>query len=217
MEKYQVGSLCRNVRIELHYLPGLAYFAAISPFDTVWLEAAEHYQKQSYRNRCYVLTANGVDRLTVPVLDGTHHQPIRNVRIDYRQPWPDRHWQSLVAAYGKAPFFEYYAQELRTVLIANRKFLFDLNLELLTICLKWLGWKKEVRLTETFEKQVDDDFFDLHGKLKARGDDQSGSIYRPVSYPQNFGNVFVPNLSLMDLIFNQGPHSSDVLKESLRQ
>ncbi|GAB3900841.1 WbqC family protein [Larkinella knui] len=217
MEKYHVGQLSQAIRIELHYLPSLTYFTALLPFDTVWLEAAEHYGKQSYRNRCYVLTANGIDRLTVPVLNGTHKQLIREVRIDDRQAWPDRHWRCLVTAYSKAPFFEYYADELELVFRKKWVFLIDLNLELLTLCLKWLGWQKTLLLTETFERQLSREVLDAHAQINARGNIQNGRFYHPVSYLQNFGNVFVPDLSILDLIFCQGNRASDVLKQSLIQ
>jgi hypothetical protein len=217
LEKYHVGQLSRGIRIELHYLPSLTYFTALLPFDTVWLEAAEHYGKQSYRNRCYVLTANGIDRLTVPVLNGTHKQLIRDIRIDDRQAWPDRHWRCLVSAYSKAPFFEYYADELELVFRSKWVYLFDLNLELLTLCLKWLGWQKKLELTETFERQLSNEVLDAHAQINAWGNTQNGRFYRPVSYQQNFGNVFVPDLSILDLIFCQGTVATDVLKQSLIQ
>lgn len=217
LEKYHVGRVGQGIRIELHHLPSLTYFTALLPFDTVWLEAAEHYGKQSYRNRCYVLTANGIDRLTVPVLNGTHKQSIREVRIDDRQAWPDRHWRCLVTAYSKAPFFEYYADELEAVFRQKWIFLFDLNLELLTLCLKWLGWQKKLLLTETFDKQVSTELLDAHSRIQARDDIQNGRFYRPVAYPQNFGSVFVPDLSILDLIFCQGTGATDVLRQSLIQ
>ncbi|WP_379841894.1 WbqC family protein [Larkinella bovis] len=217
LEKYHVSHLGQGVRIELHYLPSLTYFTALFPFETVWLEAAEHYGKQSYRNRCYVLTANGIDRLTVPVLNGTHKQLIRDVRIDDRQAWPERHWRCLVTAYSKAPFFEYYADELQAVFRRKWSYLFDLNLELLTLCLKWLGWQKKLLLTEHFERQWAADILDAHALIDARGNVQNGRFYRPVSYPQNFGNVFVPDLSILDLIFCQGTGATDILRQSLIQ
>ncbi|RRB06586.1 WbqC family protein [Larkinella rosea] len=217
MEKYHVDQESQGIRIELHYLPSLTYFTALLPFDTVWLEAAEHYGKQSYRNRCYVLTANGIDRLTVPVRNGTHKQSIREVRIDDRQAWPDRHWRCLVSAYSKAPFFEFYADELEAVFRKKWSYLFDLNLELLTLCLKWLGWKKQLLLTEVFEKQPSVGILDAHTLVVERATTQNGRFYQPVSYQQNFGNVFVSDLSILDLIFCQGTLAPDVLKQSFKQ
>ena len=202
------------IRIELHYLPSLAWFTAVLPFDTVWLEAAEHYQKQSYRNRCYVRSANGVERLTIPVQEGTHKQPIREVRIDTRQAWQDHHWRSLSAAYKKAPFFEYYESYFRQAYAKNWKYLFDVNTEMLTICLNLLNWKKEVSLTERFDRQVDNEIADGRFKLKGRPGDQIDSLYRPYPYLQNFGSDFAPNLSIIDLLFCQGPAAGDVLRRS---
>ncbi|GAB3258328.1 WbqC family protein [Larkinella harenae] len=217
MEKYHVGHVSQGIRIELHYLPSLTYFTALLPFDTVWLEAAEHYGKQSYRNRCYVLTANGIDRLTVPVRNGTHKQLIREVQIDDRQAWRDRQWRCLVTAYSKAPFFEYYADELESVLRRKWDYLFDLNLELLTLCLKWLGWQKNLVLTESFDKQAGTGILDAHSKIDGREALQNGRFYHPVAYQQNFGSVFVPDLSILDLIFCQGTAASDLLRQSLIQ
>ena len=214
MEKYQQEGSESAVLLELHYLPCLAYFTAIQPFDVVRLEAAEHYQKQSYRNRCYVLTANGVERLTVPVLDGTHRQPVRAVRIDNRQPWGERQWRTLEAAYRKAPFFDQYAPELEATLRRVHPSLFDLSLELLTMCLHWLSWRKKLILTEVFEKEEVANSVDLRNQVVPRGADKSGRFYRPQSYMQNFGTIFVPNLSVIDLFFCQGPLAAEILDGS---
>ncbi|WP_266366948.1 WbqC family protein [Tellurirhabdus rosea] len=217
MEKYQDGGADSEVLIELHYLPCLAYFTAIQPFDTIWLEAAENYQKQSYRNRCYVLTANGTERLTIPVLEGTHRQPVRDVGIDNRQPWGERQWRTIETAYRKAPFFEYYAPDLEAVLQKDHRRLFDLNQEMLTICLKWLGWKKKIKFTEVFEKEANEGVTDLRGWISPRGADKSGSVYQPFLYMQNFGTEFVPNLSIIDLFFCQGPLAKEILEASFRK
>jgi len=217
LEKYHVEQLTSSVRIELPFLPSLAWFAAIQPFDTIWLEAAEHYQKQSYRNRCYVLTANKVDRLTVPVLEGTHKQPYVSVRIDNQQAWRDRQWRCLTAAYRKAPFFEEYAPDLEATLRQPWTHLFDLNRQMLTFCLQALQWSKSIRLTESFDTEEEVFFDDRRSLLDKQGNDQSGRLYRPVSYPQNFGSDFVPNLSILDLLFCQGPLSAAVIKRSVAE
>lgn len=214
MEKYQTEAETRDLLIELHYLPSLDYMAGLLMFDRVWIEAKEHYQKQSYRNRCYVLTSNKVDCLTVPVQNGTHRQLIQDVRIDNGQAWQDRHWRCLCAAYGKAPFFEFYAPYLEPVIRKSSAFLFDLNLELLTICLKLLGTSVELNLTDCYEKSPPAEIFDARSRLKAHQRDQAYLFYSGQAYAQNFGSVFVPNLSIIDLLFCQGPTALEVLKES---
>ena len=202
--------------IELHYLPCLDYIAGIGQFERVWLEAHEHYQKQSYRNRTYVLTANKVDVLTVPVQQGTHHQAIRDLRIDTSQPWQLHHWRCLKAAYGKAPFYEYYAPEFEPVYRKSWSFLFDLTFELLTICLKLVRIPTPIHLTEWYDKEPLPGLFDARSRVNLRNGLNSYVFYQPTPYQQNFGPDFVPNLSVIDLLFCQGPQAGAYLKQEAR-
>ena len=177
----------------------------------VRLEAHEHYQKQSYRNRCYVLTANKVDVLTVPVRQGTRHQPIRDVRIDTDQPWQQHHWRTLRAAYGKAPFFEYYAPDFEPIYQKQWTFLVDLNHELLTICLKLMGVNRPINLTNCYEKPPATGLLDVRSGMNPPNEPQTYVFYQPRVYQQNFGQTFVPNLSIIDLLFCQGPDAIQYL------
>lgn len=211
LEKYQTQALSSELLIELHYLPCIDYVAGMLQYDRVWLEANEHYQKQSYRNRCYVLTANKVDTLTVPVQQGTHHQPIRDLRVDNSQNWQAHHWRCLQSAYGKAPFFEYYAPYLQIAYQKNWTFLFDLNYELLTICLNLLGHRPRPVLTDCYEKNPPDRLFDARGRVNPRNRAESYVFAQPVPYQQNFGVDFVPNLSVIDVLFCQGPTTKEYL------
>lgn len=191
--------------------------SGLMQFGGARLEAQEHYQKQSYRNRCYVLTANKVDVLTVPVQRGTHHVPMRDLQIDNSQAWQAHHWRCLRSSYGKAPFYEYYAPELEPVYQKNWTFLVDLTHELLTICLKLLGTKFSISLTDCYDKQPPVGLFDARSRVNLRNGPESYIFHRPVVYQQNFGQDFVPNLSIIDLLFCQGPAASDVLKAGLRE
>ena len=212
MKKYQLKADSAELLIELHYLPCLDYMTGLLQFDRVWLEAHEQYQKQSYRNRSYVLTANKVEVLTVPVKQGTHHPPIRDLRIDNEQPWQVNHWRCLRAAYGKAPFYEYYAPELEETYQKKWSFLFDLNYELLTICLKLLQMNLDVNLTECYEKAPVSGRFDARSRVNPRNDSESYIFHQSVPYQQNFGPDFVPNMSIVDLLFCQGPQARDYVK-----
>ena len=206
-----------DLLIELHYLPCLDYMSGLMRFENVRLETQEHYQKQSYRNRCYVRMANKVERLTVPVQQGTHHLPIRDLRVATDRTWQLHHWRCLQAAYGKAPFFDYYAPDLEPVYRKNWTFLVDLNLELLTICLKLLQWQRPVHLTECYEKTVLISLFDGRSTVNPGNEPETYVFHQPVAYSQNFGQDFVPNLSVIDLLFCQGPAASDVLRAGLRK
>ncbi|GAB3805678.1 WbqC family protein [Spirosoma humi] len=217
LEKNQPALLKRDLLIDLHYLPCIDFFSGLMQFDRVQLEAQEHYQKQSYRNRCYVQTANKVEVLTVPVQQGTHHQPIRDLRVANNQSWQQHHWRCLQGAYGKAPFFEYFIPDFEPVYRKNWAFLFDLNLELLTICLKLIRLKVNLNLTEWYDKAPPVGLIDARSKLNPRNKPETYVFHQPVAYLQNFGQEFVPNLSIIDLLFCQGPATSDVLLAGLRE
>lgn len=200
--------------IELPFLPCLDFFVGALQHDSVLIEAHEQYQKQSYRNRCYVLTANKIDCLTVPVAGSTNHQPIRDVRIDNSVGWQNRHWRCLQSAYNKAPFFEFYAPDLDAVYRRNWTFLFDLSLEMLTICRQMVGLKTPFSLTEWYNREPPTGVFDARSKMSTRNWTETQLFYRPQPYAQNFGPQFVPNLSIVDLLFCAGPESIEVLQKS---
>lgn len=203
-----------KVLLPLYFLPNLEYFAALLPFDTLVLEACEPLPRRTYRNRCHVLTANKVDTLTVPLVESRRAVPIREARIDYRQPWMRRHWGCLQSAYGKSPFYEYYAADLEAVY--NREFdtLFDFNAALLTLCLGFLGVKKPITYTLSHSLEVEKDAFDAKSLISNRKASNSAHLYNPVPYHQTFGNDFVANLSIIDLLFNKGPEARQVLRQS---
>ncbi|RYF87557.1 MAG: hypothetical protein EOO03_10530 [Chitinophagaceae bacterium] len=120
----------------LHYNPCISFFAALINQTGLVLEACENYQKQSYRNRCHILTNQGVKPLIVPVQHTEKKILIREVKIDYSQRWADIHWRSVRSAYGSAPYFVYYADALEEVYRSRPEFLFDFNLALLKRYLK---------------------------------------------------------------------------------
>ncbi len=200
--------------IELHYLPSIAYFSAIDNYQHIVVEKFEHYKKQSFRNRCYIKGPHQVETLIIPVTS-KHGKPfIGEVKIDYDQKWLNNHWRTIQSAYGKAPFFEYYASDLHEILFKKQTFLFDLNLQIMTLCLKWL--KKEATISETsgYEKTPSPGINDLRGVINPKKEDGCNRFYKSVEYRQVFGSKFVPNLSLMDLIFCQGPGAWDIIQAS---
>ncbi len=204
----------QSVLIDLHCLPSLEFFTCVLAFDEVILESNENYSKQSYRNRAYILGANKTEMLVVPVLDGNKKVLIRDVKIDYSQNWHVNHWRTIRAAYGKSPFFEFYSDYFQGVLNKKNTFLWDTNVELLTICLKLLRVNKTIRQTETYQKQVDSSVFDARNLINPKKTYESRSFYNAVPYHQNFGNEFVPNLSIIDLLFCRGNQASEILKKS---
>lgn len=204
--------------IELPFLPCLDFFVGMLIHDEILIEGHENYQKQSYRNRCYVLTANKIDCLTVPTRHSRsggagNHLPIRDVQIDNNVAWQNRHWRCLESAYRKAPFFEHYAPDFEAVYRRNWVYLFDLSLEMLTICRQMLGIKTPLTLTEWYQKEPPVGVFDARSIMNTRNRDESHLFYRPEPYMQNFGPQFVPNLSIIDLLFCAGPEARKILSE----
>lgn len=203
----------KNLLIEAHYFPNLEYFLNILESDVVHIEAWESYQKQSYRNRCHILTSNKVDVLSVPIKHTERNLLIRDIQVDYNQKWLSDHWGAIRSAYGKAPFFEYYADFFYHILEKKHKFLFDMNLDILTVCLKLLGIKKEVLLTDSFGRDYEPVESDLRSLIHPKKANNSYTVAW-VPYTQIFGSNFVSNLSILDLLFCEGNHSIDILRES---
>jgi hypothetical protein len=198
--------------IELHYLPSIAYFSVLLRHDAVVLEAHEHFVKQSFRNRCTILTANGVQNLVVPLTEKHGKVTIKGIRIDYSQKWLNNHWRAITSAYRNAPFFEHYADDLHDILFRQPPFLYDLNRELLTICLTWLRSEIPVLETSGYEKTAEQGVTDFRNTLIAKKPETLGKYYTPVPYTQVFGKAFVKHLSFIDLIFCLGPEARKVVE-----
>ena len=202
--------------LDLQYLPCIAYFVQFIKFPRICLDIYENYEKQSYRNRCYVLLSNKVESLTVPVIKGNRKQLYKDIKIDYNQKWLLQHGRSISSAYGKAPFYEYFADDFHQVLHKKHPYLLDLNLELLTICLKLLNLSQNFELSNNYLNLTDLKGFQegrsaIHPKKGFAPDGQ----YDTFNYPQVFGKQFVPNLSVLDLLFCEGPNAGFVLKQTL--
>ena len=205
-----------KVLLELHYLPCLEYFSCLLQFDELVLDAHEPFVRQTYRNRCRVLTANKVDVLTIPVKNRGDGCAIRDVRIDYYQDWHRRHWGCLQSAYGRSPYFEHYSPALEKVYLKKIPFLFDFNLELLTLCLQYLGINKGIRSTLS-HPAIHLDVFNAKSVMNVKKKPHGSVFYSSLPYQQTFGNDFVANLSIVDLLFNKGPESRLVLNQSIKQ
>lgn len=212
--------LHKKILIELHHLPCLDYWKTILEADEVILEANENYNKQSYRNRTYILGANGKIALTVPVQKGSQRTPITEVKIDYSTDWNRQHWQSIKSAYGKSPFFIHYADFLEPIYQNPPALLWEFNYKLLTICQKLLRVSIAIQKTESFEKQYDNEILDKRNTISPK----KAAIFSHTPYYQTFGNkfensdtpndnqeltnsTFENNLSILDLLFNEGTNA----------
>lgn len=205
----------QSVLIDLHYLPSIEFFSCIQSFSEIVLESNENYTKQSYRNRCYILGSNKTEMLVVPVLDGNKKLLIKDVKIDYSQRWHINHWRTMSAAYGKSPFYEFYSDYFKNIYDKKHTYLWDLNFEMLTMCLKLLRVNKTIRQSGVYEKEANSTVFDARNLISPKKLSDSSQFYQPSPYQQNFGNEFVPNLSIIDLLYCRGNQAAEILKKSI--
>lgn len=203
-----------NCLIELHYLPCIAYFTYLAQAQSIILEKHEHYIKQSYRNRCLINTTHGSERLTIPLTAKHGKVCITDIKIDYSQKWLNLHWRAIESAYRKAPFFEYYADDLKLVLFRKNTFLYDLNHELLTLCLKWLDLDIAIEETSAYHQVPESGQTDLRNLIHPKKPLVLNKFFTPTAYSQVFGKTFVENLSVVDLVFCEGPHARNIISAS---
>ncbi|MEQ9593272.1 MAG: WbqC family protein [Cyclobacteriaceae bacterium] len=202
--------------IEIHYLPSIEYFCLLLLHREIVIEKHENYQKQTYRNRCYINTANGTQALTVPITEKHGKVLIKDARIDHSMNWVNTHWRAILSAYGKSPFFEHYADELQDILYSKEIFLYDLDHKLLSFCLQRLGVSIVLTESTEYQKTVLDEVTDFRSTITPKIPFFERSFYEPAPYIQVFGSKFVTNLSLMDLLFCEGPNAIHVLQSSTK-
>ncbi|MFK7807978.1 MAG: WbqC family protein [Saprospiraceae bacterium] len=209
-----------SLLIELQYLPPVQYFAKFAQYESVLLEQKENYTKGSYRNRCYIAGANGVLLLSIPLEKGKNEQQnIRQTRIaNDKGLWQNQHWRAIRSAYGNSPFFDYYADGLESFYKKEYEYLFDFSLDLLKWLLEKLRLETTIKFTETYEKEVAGNIADwrngIHPKKhRQRKDPDFEAAYYAQAFEDRHG--FLPNLSILDLLFCTGPQAGMVLEECL--
>lgn len=202
----------RKIAVDLLYLPPIEFFVAIDGYDTLIIEKQENYQKQTYRNRASVLMANKVEDLSIPVRGGNKKIPYKEILTDEEQNWKKLHLRGIQSAYGKAPFFEYLFPDLETILNRHSGHLFDLNLDLLSLCLKFLRLPVNLEFSMEYEENLD--VKDIRGIIHPKTPFERRNIYYPAKYMQLFGLDFVPNLSIIDLMFCEGPNAWKIIAAS---
>jgi len=192
------------------YLPNCDYFRLLLSGEPVLIETREHYLKQSYRNRCRIYSANGPLDLSIPLQKLAEKELITDKKISYQERWQLQHWRALTSAYKNSPYFEYFEDELRPFYEQEFETLFDYNQQLITAILKILRQKTEIGFTAVFEKEPADsrDYRALLHPKKA-------AIFDHKPYYQVFSDKygFVPNLSVLDLLFHEGLNSLAYLQE----
>lgn len=206
------------------WFPPVSYFALIakgmvlSPENTipsiVYIEACENYQKQSWRNRCRILAADGPAYLNFPIVhEGSHELPITEIKVDYSTPWVLKTKRAIASAYESSAFFDYYKDDLFAILDSHPETLFELDMRIIRFFLDKTGIAADLRLTDTFQpfSGVEDYREVLHPK-------RPNTVLKDLGLEKPYFQVFArkygftSDLSIMDLLFNEGPDSICYLK-----
>ena len=195
----------------LYYFPPISYFKAIIRYSGVLFERHDHYQKQTYRNRCKILNANGVQTLSIPIKKNGIRTSDQKEAFN-EIPWQEQHWKSLQIAYRSSPYFEFYEQEFVPLFKAqaSNSNLYDFNLLCLEKVLSLLSIQLKWTFTDEYQK-VYSNSLDYRNAFSPK----AVPSHEMPSYIQVFSDrfEFIPNLSLLDLLFCLGPESLNYLKK----
>lgn len=211
------------------YFPPIEYLAAIAnecrfnPGMTevepavVYIEACEHYVKQSWRNRCRFYAADGAQTLNFPVCHEDFGKPISQMRIDWKTDWLTRHERAIISAYRTSPYFEYYQDELFAILDSRPELMLDFNTQILKFFLRKTGIPADIRFTSEWEAVTIEGHkvTDLREAIHPK---RPNTILKDLGLERPYWQVFspkygfIPGLSIMDLLFNEGPDSICYLK-----
>lgn len=203
-----------NTLLHPAYFPSISHFVAMAQSEGITFEMEDNFQKQTNRNRTYIYSPNGVQLLNIPIKHSNlAHQKTKDIKIEQEFDWQKQHFKSMEAAYRSSPFFEYFEDDLVPFFQKKHTFLMDLNFEALELTCKCLRMKLEYgTTTEYFHKIEDPQITDLRHLVNGKKD---LSIFE--SYPQVFDDKFgfLNNLSVLDLLFNEGKYAMDYLKNQV--
>ena len=204
--------------LPLTYLGNIEYYRLLYSGGCV-IDLYENYVKQSFRNRCEIMTSGGRASLTVNVVKGgsIHKKTMRDIRIDYSKRWQHQHWLSLLSAYRNSPYFEHYGELFEPFYTQHYEFLADLNIGLMETMFRILGRPEDMIFSKEYVRTSETDT-DYRGLLKPSGmplSDSINAIYN--EYYQVFSEKipFEPNLSIIDLIFCEGPLAVNYVRGNL--
>ncbi|GIZ10308.1 WbqC family protein [Flavobacterium sp. UMI-01] len=199
-----------NTLLHPTYFPSISHFVAMMQADKIVFEVEDNFQKQTNRNRTYIYSPNGIQLLNIPIKHSKQsHQKTKDIQIETEFDWQKQHFKSLEAAYRSSPFFEYFEDDIVPIFEKKHQFLMDLNLEVLEILFKCLRLKLEYTTTSEYFHQAEENTLDYRFLANGKKDP---AIYE--AYPQVFDDKhgFINNLSILDLLFNEGKFTIDYLK-----
>ena len=192
----------KQVLLPTAYWGSIAYQAYLLQHDCL-IEVNEHFVKQSIRSRCQILGANKPLTLNVPrVRKSSSKTAVKDLYINYDHPWQKEHWQSIMSSYRSSPYFEYYEEEIEPLYKEKSNTLLEFNTRIQNKLFELINIDKELQFTTSYQKEFEG--LDLRSHH---------FVTDCPSYTQVFGTDFTPNLSILDLLFNEGPNSETYLLE----
>ncbi|OIV43596.1 WbqC family protein [Flavobacterium johnsoniae] len=191
------------------YFPSISHFAVMAQSENITFEMEDNFQKQTNRNRTYIYSPNGIQLLNIPVKHSkSAHQKTKDVRIENEFDWQKQHFKSLEAAYRSSPFFEFFEDDIAPFFEKKHTFLMDLNMEVLDLTAKCLRMKLEFGKTAEYFHETEN-IADFRYLANGKKDTNSFEKYTQV-FDDKHG--FINNLSVLDLLFNEGKFAMDYLK-----
>ena len=203
----------KTILLHPSYFPSIEQMPAVAQAEKVVFEIEDNYQKQTYRNRAFIAHSNGKLLLNIPVKHNKNgkRQKTKEVKVENDFPWQEHHWKSLQSAYRTSPFFEYYEDDLEPLFTEEVACLMEHNLKVFELLCELIGIDVEISKTTSFETapEITDLRFLINAKLKS---DFQAETYIQV---HQANHPFLPNLSILDLLFNEGPNALQYLENSI--
>ncbi|CAM3602971.1 hypothetical protein FSS13T_21300 [Flavobacterium saliperosum S13] len=199
-----------NILLHPTYFPSISHFTAMVKADSITFEMEDNFQKQTNRNRMYIYSPNGIQMLNIPIKHSkTAHQKFKDVRIENDFDWRKNHFKSLEAAYRTSPFFEYFEDDIRALFEKKHEFMMDLNFQTIEVVTECLGVKFDIEKTTEYFHEVEGltDFRHLANGKK------DTLVFEPYTQVFDDKHGFINNLSILDLLFNEGRYAVDYLKK----
>jgi hypothetical protein len=200
-----------NLLIHPTYFPSISHYVAMAQSEKIVFEMEDNFQKQTNRNRTYIYSPNGIQLLNIPVKHSKQiHQKTKDTKIETDFDWQKQHFKSLEAAYRSSPFFEFFEDDIRPIFEKKHTYLMDLNMETLAIVSKCLRMKLEYGTTTEYFHEVESNvMMDFRILSDGKKDDSQFEPYKQV-FEEKKG--FLNNLSVLDVLFNEGKYALDYLK-----
>ena len=195
------------------YFGSISYWLAIQNADELVFEVCDNYQKQTLRNRCNILAANGKLSLTIPVnYSQKNRQAYKDVQIAAGSDWQEQHLKSLESAYKMSPFFEFYIDDIKFLFLQNWTNLMEYNFECLKVIARMLEIPLDYSITEKYIKDTEG-----YQDFRLLTDKNAPTPYPLQSYTQVFTGKFgfTRDLCILDLLFNEGPNTENFLKKHI--